>query len=296
MAGLNGDGRPDTKSVSTHSRPKVAGTIQPSDDVAPNSFNTQPPEGGWVSYLKLKLAFNSVVSTHSRPKVAGLRYLRQQTEQSFQHTAARRWLEFEKLAFNYLVLGFQHTAARRWLAACRADHRHAQNRFNTQPPEGGWNCAAIQARRKLCFNTQPPEGGWSGRCRYSPVSLGFNTQPPEGGWCWTAPVSYRDTSFNTQPPEGGWLGNFLFSHYAQVVSTHSRPKVAGLVAVGCSRQHSFQHTAARRWLVSEPTDTVFPSMFQHTAARRWLVIASDAVWGEVEFQHTAARRWLGQST
>ena len=37
----------------------------------------------------------------------------------------------------------------------------------------------------------------------------------------------RRTCFNTQPPEGGWpLG--AHSLYADGVSTHSRPKAAGL--------------------------------------------------------------------
>ena len=32
--------------------------------------------------------------------------------------------------------------------------------FNSQPPEGGWQAAAIQADNKERFNSQPPEGGW----------------------------------------------------------------------------------------------------------------------------------------
>ena len=79
-------------------------------------------------------------------------------------------------------------------------------RFNTQPPEGGWNDEnsshevpfAFQhtaARRRLDeedgdeviahvllrFNTQPPEGGCGG-CLNGGCCFGcFNTQPPEGG-------------------------------------------------------------------------------------------------------------------
>ena len=55
-------------------------------------------------------------------------------------------------------------------------------RFNTQPPEGGWNfihhCLANAGR----FNTQPPEGGWQMRYKNGLLLRGFNTQPPEGGW------------------------------------------------------------------------------------------------------------------
>ena len=79
--------------VSTHSRPKAAGK-----STAPlwlqclfqltaarrrlvwivglafafsNSFNSQPPEGGWMGKAKL-LGLVVEVSTHSRPKAAGI--------------------------------------------------------------------------------------------------------------------------------------------------------------------------------------------------------------------------------
>ena len=39
--------------------------------------------------------------------------------------------------------------------------------------------------------------------------------------------------FNTQPPEGGWVKNGMpFNPYK--VSTHSRPKAAGLLGLGVS--------------------------------------------------------------
>ena len=59
----------DHENVSTHSRPKAAGGINPAHDRAVKSFNTQPPEGGWL--------YRSVSPMLS----AG-----------FQHTAARRRL------------------------------------------------------------------------------------------------------------------------------------------------------------------------------------------------------------
>ena len=36
--------------------------------------------------------------------------------------------------------------------------------------------------------------------------------------------------FNSQPPEGGWVGNKCLDK-AQAVSTHSRPKAAGRLAL-----------------------------------------------------------------
>ena len=78
--------------VSTHSRPKAAGRHHAPENQPPNSFNTQPPEGGWGSvevFIKTQHGFNTQppeggwtglsldftdgkgVSTHSRPKAAG---------------------------------------------------------------------------------------------------------------------------------------------------------------------------------------------------------------------------------
>ena len=60
---------PILQSVSTHSRPKAAGSIPSKSRANPPCFNTQPPEGGWRA--DLPLALYKEVSTHSRPKAAG---------------------------------------------------------------------------------------------------------------------------------------------------------------------------------------------------------------------------------
>ena len=57
----------------------------------PSSFNTQPPEGGWVDAATI-----------------------QSSLMMFQHTAARRRLGQRAVGHRY-VDGFQHTAARRRL-------------------------------------------------------------------------------------------------------------------------------------------------------------------------------------
>ena len=99
------------------------------------------------------------------------------------------------------------------------------------------------------------------------------------------------------------------------VSTHSRPKAAGLPAprtrgTMCSfntqppeggwqnicrrscRQRRFQHTAARRRLGKPNWKRKGKMLFQHTAARRRLDGHGLAVERDVLFQHTAARRRL----
>ena len=79
--------------VSTHSRPKAAGSVVSLSKLFASRFNSQPPEGGWASLEMIKgfLSFgfnsqppeggwplntttalgNGAVSTHSRPKAAG---------------------------------------------------------------------------------------------------------------------------------------------------------------------------------------------------------------------------------
>ena len=79
--------------VSTHSRPKAAGRYLENQRQKRNGFNTQPPEGGWTTTRQSLLASNK-----------------------FQHTAARRRLG-------------------RW-SVCLWVRRYC---FNTQPPEGGWS-------------------------------------------------------------------------------------------------------------------------------------------------------------
>ena len=101
-------------SVSTHSRPKAAGGLRNVSKIAELSFNTQPPEGGWLLLMSLTLL---PVCFNTQPPEGGwdgLRWLRgfcpcfntQPPEGGwaitispsgfwvwFQHTAARRRLD-----------------------------------------------------------------------------------------------------------------------------------------------------------------------------------------------------------
>ena len=52
-------------------------------------------------------------------------------------------------------------------------------------------------------------------------------------------------SFNTQPPEGGWLGRQMQQQQILMVSTHSRPKAAGVVVAGQGNQITFVSTHSR---------------------------------------------------
>ncbi len=122
--------------VSTHSRPKAAGSLLGVNGSVYTCFNTQPPEGGWRSNAIIMTGIHQV-STHSRPKAAGCRRSVSKLVYRFQHTAARRRLGgfaandnigrqvsthsrpkaagicFAKAFMRFIR--FQHTAARRRL-------------------------------------------------------------------------------------------------------------------------------------------------------------------------------------
>ena len=169
----------------------------------------------------------------------------------FQLTAARRRLDECASPPNYANM-FQLTAARRRLviACCR-------------PTTALW-FQLTAARRRLghdarygavCvgFNSQPPEGGWRSKIQKSLYCRCFNSQPPEGGWQFTITGLCCLPGFNSQPPEGGWIsadmsttGLYWFQLTAArrrlaavrvqyvnnaTVSTHSRPKAAGISRV-----------------------------------------------------------------
>ena len=101
----------------------------------------------------------------------------------------------------------------------------------------------------------------------------FNTQPPEGGWATSSlrrskPLLFQHTAARRRLEElTKWIGDINeFQHtaarrrlgyyvrlylHALHVSTHSRPKAAGLKALFLLMMtFQFQHTAARRRLGS----------------------------------------------
>ena len=191
----------------------------------------------------------------------------------FQHTAARRRLGAGRLKFRRPIL-FQHTAARRRLVSATFTSTAFTTRFNTQPPEGGWEilppltpslmvsthsrpkAAGQRIQQKYgffqCFNTQPPEGGWyttHSKCLHNIV---FQHTAARRRLASQMFVLMTNDCFNTQPPEGGWFDiRFLFHRFIV-----------------------FQHTAARRRLVKRPDGKRHGTGFQHTAARRRLVLST----------------------
>ena len=125
-----------TTMVSTHSRPKAAGCSTKPVRKPNARFNTQPPEGGWDLH-GVSTADMHHVSTHSRPKAAGAVMVYWVSQMSFQHTAARRRLDFIRALGGGGAEVSTHSRpkaaglTRSWGISSKAS-------FNTQPPEGGW--------------------------------------------------------------------------------------------------------------------------------------------------------------
>ena len=77
----------------------------------------------------------------------------------FQHTAARRRLDEIRPTFEIVDSVSTHSRPKA-AGRHRRDSARMRDRFNTQPPEGGWAQSAVNIARHMGFNTQPPEGGW----------------------------------------------------------------------------------------------------------------------------------------
>ena len=112
-----------------------------------SGFNTQPPEGGWLSKSGTGRLISVFQHTAARRRLGSFS---DDTIQNipFQHTAARRRLVLLMKVPN-AMMKFQHTAARRRLVAIDIYAFFATCCFNTQPPEGGW----LNPNRKQVVDT-----------------------------------------------------------------------------------------------------------------------------------------------
>ena len=99
----------------------------------------------------------------------------------------------------------------------------------------------------------------------------FNTQPPEGGWDLGQQTMARCSCFNTQPPEGGWHYDLHFRAVYDDVSTHSRPKAAGVIASTFPPEEPVStHSRPKAAGMVLGFGNAWRGLFQHTAARRRL--------------------------
>ena len=147
------------KRVSTHSRPKAAGSMFQRFHIRRQCFNTQPPEGGWTRFTIVRSTI---------PK--------------FQHTAARRRLG-GKHGFACPSCAVSTHSRPKAAGYSSAPCRAFRLGFNTQPPEGGWLLQNVSHPRKMMFQHTAARRrlGQPMYVLYRAIAS-FNTQPPEGGW------------------------------------------------------------------------------------------------------------------
>ena len=126
----------EKRGVSTHSRPKAAGTNEFYLEIY-EKFQHTAARRRLASSL-FKIMDTTRVSTHSRPKAAGCRKSSRDLLHSMVSTHSR-----PKAA------GFSGHLSQTFMSC-----------FNTQPPEGGWFVIWAVNISRAGFNTQPPEGGW----------------------------------------------------------------------------------------------------------------------------------------
>ena len=142
----------------------------------------------------------------------------------------------------------------------------------------------------------------------------FNSQPPEGGWVPPIRIAQPTAGFNSQPPEGGWLSRSRLLRRGSV-STHSRPKAAGIdfdashINLNSFNSQppeggwglSYIQAAHVACFNSQPPEGGWPTIqadlrilnqFQLTAARRRLGMRWWLRGRLKQFQLTAARRRL----
>ena len=171
-------------------------------------FNSQPPEGGW------------------KPRESSYGHFR-----GFQLTAARRRLGDD---FNRQIgINRVSTHSRPKAAGCCTDTRpKPSNRFNSQPPEGGWLEPARYDVDELLVSTHS-----------RPKAAGTKSVAVK------SPPKFQLTAARRR------LGTRL-SWYNDVhdVSTHSRPKAAGRAApAGCGKSGSFNSQPPEGgWIIYPP--------------------------------------------
>ena len=166
------------------------------------------------------------VSTHSRPKAAG------QNQLHLSHVCLVSTHSRPKAAGGQggeQHLGQSVSTHSRPKAAGMVETTRIQLRycFNTQPPEGGWACNHFFLRFVGSFNTQPPEGGWLPNGENEPLFFEFQHTAARRRLVVTVPRAPSKGAVSTHSrPKAAGLLNHLITHF-NYVSTHSRPKAAG---------------------------------------------------------------------
>ena len=112
-------------------------------------FNTQQPEGGWAGLSRLVTHLYQV-STHSSPKAAGgLSRLVTHLYQVSTHSSPKAAGGLSRFVTHLYQVSTHSSPKAAGSLPCKAFTLHA--RFNTQQPEGGWSTHSASRSRNTGF-------------------------------------------------------------------------------------------------------------------------------------------------
>ena len=164
--------------------------------------------------------------------------------------------------------------------------------FNTQPPEGGWIPSSFDASIPFCFNTQPPEGGWLNKFSTPAASYGFQHTAARRRLVGLDMLFPNSTQFQHTAARRrleAWLN---VNCGTNLVSTHSRPKAAGVMIANAHTTWQCFNTQPPEggWVKNGlPFNPYKVSTHSRPKAAGSTPISDYDV---IRFQHTAARRRL----
>ena len=167
--------------VGFNTQPPEGGWLhQQSQDSDRSSFNTQPPEGGWMASA-LRSSTSSCFNT--QPPEGGW-FITKISSVSFgwfQHTAARRRLEFRRETDNRFFLVSTHSRPK--AAGCIKFQRWVVCWcFNTQPPEGGWGNKYTEKGLVMVSTHSRPKAAGQLQChRTQTSSVSTHSRPKAAG-------------------------------------------------------------------------------------------------------------------
>ena len=166
------------------------------------SFNTQPPEGGWFTVADLVTRF--VVSTHSRPKAAGPTVAERETaKMGFNTQPPEGGWSFDWI-FKPANFLFQHTAARRRLDFEGNKYTGKGNvSTHSRPKAAGHVCRRSCQRKSVSTHSRPKAAG---REVFLETSAGFvstHSRPKAAGWCVYFRRSRGSVSTHSRPKAAG---------------------------------------------------------------------------------------------
>ena len=154
---------------------------------------------------------------------------------------------------------------------------------------------AGQGRQSRCcrFNTQPPEGGWLFAARNAPQSAQFQHTAARRRLAAAVIGSFSVSQFQHTAARRRLVAATHCQKRNSKVSTHSRPKAAGLVLgwIGVVFVVSTHSRPKAAGVCSYPNQPHQP-VSTHSRPKAAGPVIGDSVVANFEFQHTAARRRL----